>query len=137
MTLGLAWAIFYSLDAFIACCAIGWQAHTWRKRFALALMFGACDAAASMLASFWSLRTPEMVTFVVYLLGVFLFVHSVRSKPRLVYALPVVLSVDNLFGCASANVIPAVALTTTVAAMLGMTLAASVRRGLVLCEAED
>jgi len=123
-------------DSFLACLAIGFYAASWRERFRLAVAFGACDAAATLLGSVWPHPFPEPLALATYFLCVFLLAMAAQSRRELLHALPVLLSVDNLFGGLSANTAPALGAGSALMALLGLSLAALGRRVFSTLEAE-
>jgi len=132
----LASVLGFSLDTFLVCLGIGWQVRSWRERFRLALIFGMCDAMATALGSLWYYRLPELTTWAIYLLCAFLFGQAVRSRSAVVYALPVLLSLDNLFGGIPAGMAPVMGLGSTVIGLLGLSLAAAGQHALGARESE-
>jgi len=116
------------LDSFLACLVIGWQELSWRERVRLAVAFGACDAAATLLGAFRPHPLPERPAFVLYLLFVLLLGRAARSSRTLIYALPALLSLDNLWGGRPASLTLALGLSSAVIAMCGLSLASACRR---------
>ena len=124
------------LDSFLACLAIGCYALSRRERLQFALAFGACDAAAALAGSVWPHRLPEPPTLAIYLICVLLLVSAARTSRTLLYSLPVLLSVDNLFSGVPASMAPALGASSAVMALLGLSLAALGRGMFLGSEAE-
>jgi hypothetical protein len=116
------------LDSLLACLAIGAHGLSWRERLRLAGAFGVWDAAATVLGSFRPHRLPEPPALVIYLLCALLLSRAARSNRALLYALPALLSIDNLFGGAPASMALLVGLGSATMAMFGLSLAAACRR---------
>jgi len=128
--------VSFGFDSFLAGLAIGFCALSWRERFRLAVTFGVCDAAATLLGSWWPHSFQGPLVLAVYLLCVLLLVPSAPTRRALFYALPVLLSVDNLFGGAPASAATALGAVSTAMALLGLNLAALGRRMFFMREAE-
>jgi len=119
------------LDSFLACLAIGSHELSWRERLRLAVAFGVCDAAATGLGSIRPHRIPEPPALLIYLLCALLLSRAARSSRTLLYALPALLSVDNLFAGAPASMALLLGLGSAAMAMFGLSLAAACR-GVIL-----
>jgi hypothetical protein len=83
-------------DSALCCVAIGTMPQPWSERFRLALAFGMCDAAASGLGSLFAWPLPNPPAIVVYLCCAALLGLAARHSPRVLYVLPLVLSLDDL-----------------------------------------
>jgi hypothetical protein len=118
----------FGFDSFLAGVAIGLCAPSWRHNVRLALAFGACDAAATLAGSMWPHRLPEVPALAIYLLCAFFFAQAVRSNRALLYALPVLFSVDNFFGGSPASMVPALGFGSAVMVLLGLSVASAWRR---------
>lgn len=123
-------------DSFLAGLVIGSYALSSRDRFRIAIMFGACDAAATLVGSLWLHRSAEPPALAVYLICVLLLASSTRARRALLYCLPALLSVDNLFGGVPASLAPALGGSSALMALLGLSLAALGRDLFVLSDAE-
>lgn len=126
----------FSLDTLLVCLGIGWHVRSRRERLRLAMVFGACDAMAAALGSLWQYRLPDLATFCIYLLCAFLLGQAVRSRSVLIYVLPVLLSLDNLFSGVPSNLAPALGLGSALMALLGLSLSAFAGRMFLVLEAE-
>jgi hypothetical protein len=115
------------LDSFVSCLAIGSHSLSWRERLRLALAFGACDATATLLGTMRPHRVEELAVFPVYVLCALLIVRAYRPGRRLLYALPVLLSIDNLFSGDPVSMVPATGFGSAAMALLGVSLAAACR----------
>jgi hypothetical protein len=125
-----------SFDSFAAGLVIGSYALSSRDRFRIAIMFGVCDAAATLVGSLWLHRSAEPHALAVYLICVLLLAASTRARRALLYCLPALLSVDNLFGGVPASLAPALGGSSALMALLGLSLAALGRDLFVLSDAE-
>ena len=95
-----------SLDSFVGGIAAAPLFRRWSDRVALALAFGVCDMAASMLGpaielpKFISEAGKGMAIGLMLLYGIacliVAFVTRVRLSARLAFALPLFMSLDNL-----------------------------------------
>jgi hypothetical protein len=92
-----------SLDSALCCLALGASAPRSGTRLGFALLFGLCDLTASLLASLPISPIVSMPPAFLYPVLVVLLGVGARSYPRLAWAAPVVLSLDNL---ASASSVP-------------------------------
>src|ERR1700735_2837282 len=88
--------LLFSLDSLIFCLAAGPLLRDWPSRFRLALAFGLCDAAASLLGP--ALPLPEPPAFALYLGAAFLLGLAAVRRRGLLYGVPVLLSLDDLAG---------------------------------------
>lgn len=84
------------LDSALCCVALGAATLSWRVRFRLAFAFGLCDTAGSMLGSVLDRPWPLPPGLALYLSFAVLLGLAVRRFPRLLWATPIVLSLDNL-----------------------------------------
>ena len=136
MTYLLASVFSFSLDTFLACLGVGFFLKSWRQRLGLAVAFGACDGMAAGLGLRVDYHLPEPLTVTIYLLAAFMLGRAARSRSALLFALPVLFSIDNLFGGAPATLAPALGVGSALMAMLGLTLSLMVRQALVPSAAE-
>lgn len=72
----------------------------------------------------------------IYLVCVLLLVSAARTSRLVLYSLPVLLSVDNLFSGVPASLAPALGASSAVMALLGLSLAALGRKMFYGLEAE-
>jgi hypothetical protein len=124
------------IDSFVASLVIGAYGVSRRDAWRCAVAFGACDAAASLAGALWSPQIPEAAALGVYLLCPLLLVRASRSRPLLLYGLPLLLSLDNLYGGTPAAMAPALGASSAVMALLGLGLASFVRDRVFLSRAE-
>ena len=122
-------------DSFLACLAIGCYARSWRERFRFAIAFGVCDAAAALAGSSWPHRIAEPLVLI-YPLCVLLLVAFARRSRVMFCSLPLLLSVDNLFGGVPANLAPALGASSAVMALIGLSLASMGRDLFMASKAE-
>lgn len=123
-------------DSFLASLVIGSYAWSGRERLRLALAFGGCDAVAALVGQVWPHRFAEPPTLAIYLGCVFLLAVAARTSRIVLYALPVLLSIDNLFSGGPASMVPALGASSALMALLGLSLTALVRNNLALSESE-
>jgi hypothetical protein len=123
-------------DSFLASLVIGSYALTWRDRFRFAIAFGCCDAAAVLMASILPHRLPGPPAVAIYLACVFVLAVAARTSRTVLYALPLLLSMDNLFSRAPASMAPVLGASSAVMALLGLSLAVWGREESMLSEAE-
>lgn len=92
---------YLGFDSLLCCVALGRAAPASSTRLLLALLFGLADFAASLLASLpvWHLIPMPLSTL--YLDFAMLVGICARWYPRLAWAAPIVLSLDNLFAPSS------------------------------------
>jgi putative Mn2+ efflux pump MntP len=124
------------LDSFLACLAIGAHELSWQERVRLAVAFGACDAAATFVGAVrphWLLEPPALAIYVVFVL---VLGRAARSNRTLLYILPVLLSLDNLFSGAPPSTALLLGLGSAVMAMFGLSFTAACRR-LILKRQEE
>ena len=88
-------SLLLGLDSGLCCFAIGLTPIAWSTSVRLALAFGACDAIASAAGALSNHPLAAPPTFIVYLCCVVLLGLATRYSRKLVYALPVLLSLDN------------------------------------------
>ena len=88
-------SLLLGLDSGVCCFAIGWMPLAWRTRAMLALAFGACDAMASAAGVLSNHPLAAPPTLVVYLCCAALLGLATRYSRKLLYALPILLSLDN------------------------------------------
>lgn len=88
-------SLWLALDSGLCCFAIGWTPLVWSTGARLALAFGACDAIASAAGVLCNHPLAPPPTLVVYLCCAGLLGLATRYSRKLVYALPVLLSLDN------------------------------------------
>ncbi|HTA23100.1 MAG TPA: hypothetical protein VK763_06175 [Terriglobales bacterium] len=124
------------LDSLLAGLLLGSFMRSWRERFSLAMSFGACDAAATLAGSVWPHRIATPSTFVTYLVCALLLAAAARYKRALFYLLPLVLSIDNLFGGVPASSALMAGAESTLMALLGLSLATSSRNLFLASRAE-
>jgi hypothetical protein len=132
---GLFSVVGLGCDSFLAGVAIGCYALSRRERFGFAIAFGACDAAATFAGSLWPHRLAEPPALAIYLICVWLLASAARTHRVLLYCLPVLLSVDNLFGGVPASMAPALGGSSAAVALLGLSLAALGRDRFLAAEA--
>jgi hypothetical protein len=124
-----------SFDSFLASLIMGTRPLSTRQQWLLSAAFGVCDYAASMAGLSWSGPLEELSPFAVYTLSAALFAFANRGRRALIYALPVLCSLDNLFWGAPPKIAgllgfgsAAMALTGFGAAALGKNLLRTWRR---------
>jgi hypothetical protein len=123
-------------DSFLVCLAIGCCAWSWPERFQFAVAFGTCDAAATLLGSMWPHLLSPPLALLVYLPCVCLLAPAAQNRRVLLYALPLLCSVDNLFGGLPASTAPALGAGSATMAFLGLSLSGVGRRMLLAPKAE-
>lgn len=99
-------AFFLSLDSFVVALALGPLIPSRAQRWRLAALFGVCDGVAALIGSGlgWSSLgaafAARAVPLFVLICGVYCLVaagwNRFRADPRLAFALPVLMSLDNL-----------------------------------------
>lgn len=112
-----------SVDSFIACLAIGASPLTRREIARLTAAFGICDACGTLLGSLIPHAIPSPPEFAIYLVCALMLGIASRYDRRIVYTLPILLSIDNIFGGAPASLAPALGLSSAVMALAGLWLA--------------
>lgn len=125
-----------SLDSFLVCLGIGWHVRSWHDRLRLAMVFGGCDAVAAMLGSLWHYRSLGLTAFAGYLLCAFLLGQTIRPRRMLIYALPLLLSLDNLLAGVPANLAAALGAGSALMALIGLGLAAAGQHALIAVRSE-
>jgi putative Mn2+ efflux pump MntP len=116
-----------SLDSLVASCAIGFLSLSWRERLNLAIAFGAWDAAAILMGSAIPHRLLEPPSLAIYILFVLMLSLAARSNRRLLYALPMILSIDNFFSGCPASAAFALGLSSATLSLLGFSAEAALR----------
>lgn len=124
-----------SLDSFLVCVAVGSQMPLWRDRLRLSLVFGICDAAAALLGSFWQCGALEPQAIAIYLLCATLIAQGASHSRALLYAAPLLLSIDNLFG-GNAESAPVFGLGSFAMALCGLSVVTVGQRALLACVSE-
>jgi hypothetical protein len=129
--------LWLGTDSFLACLGIGLATTTWRQRVGLAAAFGVCDALAVVAGQGLVVDLPTQATVTLYLLCAFLLGLGGRFDRRLLYIIPLLLSVDNMLesrslglispGIAPLALIALVALSSSLLATAGLGLARSCR----------
>jgi hypothetical protein len=125
MTNFYAWL---SIDSFVACLAIGSLPLATREIAGLSVVFGSCDAAGTLLGALIPPAISAPPAFATYLACACLLGIAARHSRGILYALPVVLSIDNMFSGAPTNLAPTLGLSSAAMALTGMLLAAACRR---------
>ena len=113
----------FGLDSLLAGLIVGSLLRSWRQRFGLALAFGAFDSAAALAGPLWPRHMPEAPAFAAYLLCAALLAAGARYNRALFYLMPLALSVDNLYGGASASALTLGA-GSALLSLIGLSLAA-------------
>jgi putative Mn2+ efflux pump MntP len=122
-------AIFdLGLDSLLAGLALGSRSLSWRDRLRFAMIFGLCDATANLCGSVWQHPFPEPPALAIYILCALSLCFAARYSRSLLYALPVLLSIDNLFSGGPATMAPLLGFSSAAMALLGLTVAAACRR---------
>lgn len=119
--------IALGLDSFLACTVIGAHLSPWRERGRLVIAFGACDAIATLLGPLTRHRSTEVSSITVLAVCVILIFAFTRRNRSWLYAVPLLLSFDNLFSGAPANIAPALGLNSALMAAVGLYLGAVCR----------
>jgi putative Mn2+ efflux pump MntP len=115
-------ALSLGLDSFMAGLAIGPILPSWGGRMLSALAFGLCDGLASWLGASIQHQLPDLPEFVLYIGSVVLLLAgAIRSRAWL-FALPLVLSIDNLAAAVPAGQAPVLALGSAAMAGVGLAL---------------
>jgi putative Mn2+ efflux pump MntP len=128
--------IALGLDSFLACAVIGTRSFQARERVRFAFAFGAGDAMATLLGSFWPHQALELPTIVLWALCAFLLLRMVPSNRSLLYAMPALLSFDNLFAGSPAGRAPVLGLSSAAMALIGLWLGTICRRVFVALATE-
>src|SRR5579864_7267195 len=98
-----------SLDSLVVSLALGPLFQSWTQRWRFAALLGTCDGLATLVGcSFgwngWIGFDRRVVPLVILTFGIYYLVAArwdkFRSDLRLVFALPVLMSFDNLTYCA-------------------------------------
>jgi hypothetical protein len=89
-------ALLPALDSALCCVALGAAVPASGVRFGVAMLFGLCDLAASLLASLPAGHFVPMPPVALYAVFAISIGVGARAYPRLAWAAPVVLSLDNL-----------------------------------------
>jgi hypothetical protein len=85
-----------ALDSALCCLALGAAVPAWGGRPGVAVLFGLCDLAASLFASLTPVHFVSMPPAALYAVFAMSIGVGARAYPRLAWAAPVVLSLDNL-----------------------------------------
>lgn len=107
-----------SLDSFVASSLLGAGRLGWRQRLVLALSFGMCDGLAAMLGTLGPQLVAALAALELCSVGTFLLFCTALRK-RWIYALPVLLSLDNLFAANPRSPAFALGLTSASMALIG------------------
>jgi hypothetical protein len=124
-------AVLLGLDSLFAGIIIGPLLTHRRSLVYCALIFGLSDGLACLLGSVIPHPTPGLPGLVIYLVCAVLFVQGARQSRTWLYALPVVLSVDNLAAGGSIPDAPAVALISAGMAAVGLVTGARARKAVM------
>jgi hypothetical protein len=112
-------------DSFLASLIIGTRPLSTRQQLLLSAAFGVCDYAASLAGLYASIPLEEIPQLPLYALCAALFALAARGPRRaLIYALPILLSVDNLFSGVSPKWAPLLGFGSAVMALAGFGAAA-------------
>jgi hypothetical protein len=114
-------------DGFLASLAIGTLAMPWRARVRLAAAFGVSDALGTWLGALLQHGLPEPPALAVWLVCSLILGVAARSSHRILYALPVLLGLDNLFAGTSPDLAPALGASSALMAMAGLSLGGACR----------
>jgi hypothetical protein len=98
-----------------------------RSQLTMALAFGLCDYAAAIAGSHWPHLLPEPSAAAIYFACAGLLAWSASSRHRrrpAIYALPVLLSVDNLFCGITPDLAPLFGFVSAAMALAGFAAAA-------------
>lgn len=115
-------AFSLGLDSFLAGLAIGPLLPSRTGRLWCAAAFGVCDGLASWLGALIPHRLPEPPDLALWLVCVMLLLAGARRGRMWLFAVPVVLSLDNLAAGVPADLAPALALSSAVMAAAGIAL---------------
>jgi hypothetical protein len=128
-TLSLAIQIpLLGFDSFVAGVLVGPVLKPWWKRAGLAVLFGACDGAGTLVGSLEPHALPELSDVVVYaVLAVTVALAAKNSSWWLLIA-PFILALDNFAAGAPGSDAFTLAISSGIAAWVGMALAASAWR---------
>jgi len=114
-----------SFDSFLASLIIGTRSLSTRQQLLLSTAFGICDYAASMAGLSWSSAFEGPLQFAIYALCAALFALAARGPRRaMIYALPLLLSLDNLFCGISPKLAPLLGFGSAAMAVVGFGAAA-------------
>jgi hypothetical protein len=118
----LTYLIFaLGLDSFIGGLLVGPVLTRWRDRLGLAALFGVCDGVASLVGGMLPHTFPDIPQALVYGLAVVLVGLAGRRSRSWLLASPLVLALDNLATGAPAAAVPAIAGSSGLLALVGMT----------------
>jgi hypothetical protein len=92
----LASSLLLGLDSALCCLAVGAIMPSVRQRLGLALAFGLCDGIASIAGSMLASPFAEPSDAAIYLCCAAVLGLAARYWRPLVFALPVLMSIDNL-----------------------------------------
>ena len=122
-----AYIVGLGTDSFLACVAIGSLAISLRERIWLAAAFGAFDACATLISNA-GVVLPEPLALTIYLVCAFLLGYAAKSRRSIVYLLPLLLSVDNVFSGGTPVFALLLGVSSGVMAMAGLVLGGACRR---------
>lgn len=110
------------LDSFFAGLVAGPLLRSWRGRSCLALGFGLWDGLASWVGACMPHQIPDVPTVVLYVCCVPLLLAGASRSRIWLFALPVLLSLDNLAAGGPGGEAPWQALSSAGMAALGLTI---------------
>ncbi|MGF6551738.1 hypothetical protein [Paraburkholderia youngii] len=91
----------FGFDSALYCLTLGDAVPARGTRLVLAMLFGLSDLAASLFACLPASHSGPMLPTALYLAFAMLLGIGARSYPRLAWAAPFLLSLDNLFATSS------------------------------------
>jgi hypothetical protein len=116
------------IDSFIACLAMGALPITRWEAVRLAAAFGLCDAAATLIGMQIPHAMPSSLDWVLYLICAALIGIAARHSRRILYLVPILLSLDNLVAGAPPWACVELAVSSAAMALAGLLLARTWRR---------
>jgi hypothetical protein len=121
-TSAIASVLWLGTDSLAACLGIGLLTTTWLQRVRLAVAFGGCDAFASIRGPGFLHDLPAPPAIALYLSCAMLLGLAARWDRRVLYLIPLLLSIDNALSGTPASLAPLLGLSSAVLAMAGLAL---------------
>jgi hypothetical protein len=109
-------------DSLLAGLAIGPLLSSRRERAVFVLLLGVCDGMATLLGTAVPHIVPSPPIAALYLLMVALIIQGARHNEKWFYAMPILLSLDNLVTGSAASSAMMLALSSAAMAGCGMAL---------------
>jgi hypothetical protein len=110
------------LDSFVAGAAIGPILASWSARAWLVTAFGVCDGLSTLLGTAAPHLVPDLPSVMIYGIAVALIIQAALRSRTWLYAVPILLSLDNLAAGRPASEALALGLSSAAMAGLGLVL---------------